>query len=213
MMTIVLCHFGEVNKKGSFMKHVSIFILIAALCAAPGCGNKTGSDAPVTTVPTTTTINTDPNAARNASIIRIATAQAVQLGLNVYSNEGHKTEALLIAEKIKTLIGSGALPWLNGNSGASSAAVNTFMNGQFVTLPSEAQDLISLAASLLDSYLPAPSANAVLDSNQLLYVQAFFNGLTEGATQFAGDPPAAPAVPKARSIRARSTAAWFNTQK
>lgn len=181
-----------------------------------GCGN-TGpvSTTPTTAGPVTTTIvvTADPNAARNASVIQIATAQAVALGLNVYSNEGHSADALLIATKIKELITTGALPYLNGTSGASSAAVNTFINGQFVTLPSEAQSFISLAAVLLDQYLPAPSANSVLDSDQLLYIKAFMQGLSDGAAQFSADPPAAPATPKAAVPRAISKAAWFNPKK
>lgn len=197
------------------MKSVSILILLVALTATSGCGTSgTTPTTPVTT-PTTTTVVTqsDPNAVRNASVIQIATAQAVALGLNVYANEGHAAEALLIAQKMKELVSTSALPYLNGTSGASSSAVNAFLNGQFVTLPDEAQSLIALAATLLDSYLPAPSANAVLDADQLLYVKAFFNGLNDGASQIVSNPPVAPAVAKPKSVQAKSTAAWFNTNK
>ncbi len=187
---------------------------IAVLClvvALSGCHNPFHSPAPVSTVPGTTT--SDPNAARNAQIIQVATAQAVALGLNVYANEGHRDEALVIATKIKEMVGSSALAYLNGTTGASSAAVNTFMNSQFVNLPGEAQSFISLAATLLDTYLPAPSANSVIDADQLSYIKAFFQGLSDGATQFAANPPAVKAVPNAKAVRQKSVAAWFNTAK
>ncbi len=185
------------------MKNITSLALILCLC---GCSHSGSNSTP----PTTTV---DDNAARNAQIIRIATTQAVSLGLNVYANEGHRVDALMIAQKIQDIVSSSALPYLNGTSGATSAAVNGFLNGQFVGLPDEAQSFISLAAMILDSYLPAPSATAVLDANQLLYIKAFFNGLNDGAAQFSANPPAERAVPMARAVRARSTASWFNTAK
>lgn len=191
---------------------------LAFVILLTGCGT---ASAPTTTTPATTasTTTVDPTAARNASIIQIATAQAVALGLNVYANEGNQAEAVDIANKIKELVSATALPYLNGTTGATSAAINGFMNGQFVTLPSEAQSFISLAAALLDNYLPAPSATTVLNADQLTYIKAFFQGLNDGATQFLVNPPTAPATvtpAKPAAVKKdvmRSTAMWFNSSK
>lgn len=199
------------------MKQFSVLFL-ATMVAFTGCGSTNTQptvpvNTPITTPVATVLPQSDPNAARNAAVIQIATSQALALGLNVYANEGHAAEATMIAQRIKDLVTSSALPYLNGTSGASSSAVNGFLNGQFVTLPSEAQSLISLAATLLDSYLPAPSANTVLNDDQLRYVKAFFNGLNDGAAQVIANPPAAPLVAKPKAVQAKSTAAWFNTTK
>lgn len=202
--------------------------LILAFCLF-GCGSSTppATTEPVTSVPVTTTPVTttppvttttpvfvpDPNAARNAAIIQTATAQAVALGLNVYAGEGHAADAMTIATKMKEIVSTTALPYLSGTQGASSSAINGFLNGQFVTLPSEAQSILSLAAVLLDTYLPAPSANALLDADQLSYVRAFFQGLNDGSAQYIANPPAATATVKAVTVREKSTAAWFNPNK
>lgn len=171
-----------------------------------GCGNT-----PVTG--TAPTVSVDQNAARNAQAIQFATSQSVTLALSVYAAEGHGPEALDIATKIKGLVTATALPYLDGASGASSAAVNGFIGSQFVTLPAQAQGFISLAAAVLDTYLPAPSANAVMDATQLLYVKAFFNGLNDGASQFSlNSPNAVPAKPAA-GAKDVTPGAWFNVVK
>ncbi len=185
------------------MKSLATLTLVLALV---GCG---GSSTPPGTPPVT---NTD-QAARNAEIIRVATAQAVALGLNVYAGQGHNADAMVVAQKVKDLVATTALPYLTGASGATSAAVNGFLNGQFVNLPSIAQDFISLSAMVLDHYLPAPSADSILDATQLSYITAFFNGLNDGATQFIANPPAVKPVPSPKIEHPRSTAAWFNVSK
>lgn len=196
-------------------KLASLFLLVCLF----GCGSTPQAPVPpVSTTPTTPVPTTpeapvfvpDPNAARNASIIQTATTQAVALGLSVYANEGHAADALTIATKMKELVGTTALPYLNGTSGATSAAVNGFLNGQFVSLPSEAQSIASLAAILLDTYLPAPTANAVLDADQLSYIKAFFQGLNDGAAQYIANPAA---IPKSALKRGTGAGAWFNPTK
>ncbi len=187
------------------MNRIASLVLLFALA---GCSHTAPStNPPIASNPPTS----DPNAARNAQIIQTATTQAVSLGLTIYANEGHRADALIIANKISQMVGATALPYLNGTSGVSSAAVNGFLTGQFVNLPPEAQSIASLAAIILDTYLPAPSANSVLDADQLSYIKASFQGLNDGAAQFSAHPPAERAVPKAYTPREVSRALWFNT--
>ena len=117
------------------------------------------------------------------------------------------------AAKIKTLVTGSALPYLNGSSSATSAAINGFISSQLVTLPGEAQSLISLAAVVLDNYIPAPSASTVLSVDQLAYVKAFFDGLNDGASNFATASLSTVATPAKPAARAVSNAAWFNVTK
>ncbi len=171
------------------MKKLAIVLCLILACAAPGCKKPTA--------PTTPPTSTDPSIATNAEIIHLATSEALSIGLNVYARS-HPAEAAAIATKIKEIASTNALAYLNGTSGASSAAVNGFLNSQFVTLPPEATQLIALAAALLDAYLPAPTADTILSAAQYSYLKAFVQGLSDGSAQFlAGNIPVRTVTTKA----------------
>ncbi len=190
------------------MNRIVSIVLIFTLTGLVGCGHNPPSENPPTAS------NPSQNVARNAQIIRTATAQAVSLGLTIYANQDRRAEALIVANKISGMVEFTALPYINGTSGVSSAAANGFLTGQFVDLPSEVQSIISLAAIILDTYLPAPSADTVLSAEQLSYVRAFFQGLNDGSEQFSAKPPAQRAAPGLLERAApASKPAWFNTDK
>ncbi len=170
----------------------TLALCLALSIAATGCG-KPASNQPIPGIGSTTPpAAPDPAVARNAEIIHLATSESVSIGLSVYA-KSHPAEAANIATKIKEISGTTALAYLNGSSGASSAAVNGFLNSQFVALPPDATQLIALAAALLDQFLPAPDAATFLTDAQFTYLKAFFQGLNDGAAQYlAGVVPTTP---------------------
>ncbi len=177
----------------------SIQIATVCLITLTGCGSK--PPAPPTEGTTTTP---DATVVRNAELIHLATTEALAIGLSVYS-KSHPGEAADIASKIREITSTTALAYLNGTSGASAAAVNGFLNSQFVTLPPDAVNSIALAAALLDSYLPAPSASTILSEAQLSYIKAFVQGLNDGSVQFL-----AGTVPVATTKTATRAGKWVN---
>jgi len=182
------------------MRNVMALALVIVLA---GCGDGGG----ITTPGTTTS---EPVVDRNSRVIKVATTQAVALGLRVYANGGHQKDAPIIALKIKEIIRASITPYLNSTSGASTAAVNGFLSGQFVSLPDQVKELIALAASMLDAYLPVPTADAVLNPEHLSYIKSFFAGLNDGCEQFLLNPPTV-APEGSRSI-SRTKSKWINPQ-
>ena len=160
--------------------------------------------------PTDPSTNAAPDAAaiqRNSNLIQLSTTEAISLGLSLYGKSQPQL-AQMIATKLQEISSTTALAYLDGQSGASSAAVNGFLNAQFVDLPPEVKSIIALAASLLDAYLPAPTATTILSPTQYTYLRAFFQGLTDGSAQFLGG--IVPANLKA--IQHRHTGKWFSGQ-
>ena len=156
----------------------------------------------------------DSNAPRNALIIKTATTQSISLGLGLLTTAKQKSEVDLIAGKVNQVVSSSILPYLNGTSGATSAGVNGFVNGQFVDLPAEARTLISLAAMLLDQYLPAPSADSVMNPDQLLYVKAFFQGVVDGTSRFSSSARVViPHQEGVKDVPYKPTGKWFNPKE
>lgn len=146
-----------------------------------GCG---GGTPPVVIPPNPPPVNTDPNPPPNQNtlaLIQSATSATVSAGLAFYAKD-HPDEAAKIAKEIKDIVDTVVMPYLNGSTtGISSAAINAILTNNFAGLPQIAKDLITLAATLLDSYLPAPDPGTFLSDAQVAYVKAFFNGLSTGA--------------------------------
>lgn len=187
------------------------FVLTAALVLALspilGCGKPLPPPAPGTTP--STSAAPDPTAS-NAALIRAATAESLTVGLSFYAGQGHDKEAAIIAAQIKDFSNATALAYLNGTSGATTAAVNGFLGAQIVSLPPDAANLIHLAATVLDALpeMSAPTVTTVLSPAQLSYLTAFFQGLSDGSTQYlAGIQPSAAAKAKDQP---KAVGAWFN---
>ncbi len=151
--------------------------------------------------------NTAPDAAtiaKNSDLIRLSTTEAISLGLSLYAKNNPQL-AGVIATKMQG-IDTALLAYLNGQSGASSAAVNGFLNGQFVDMPPEIKNIIALAASLLDAYLPAPAADTLLGPAQYAYLKAFTQGLTDGSAQYLGGI----APPNTKALSHKKAGKWLN---
>lgn len=182
------------------------FLLCAVLLLSftPSCKHTTPAPTPPSTG-TPPVVVTDPaTIAKNSDLIRLSTTEAISLGLSLYAKSNPQL-AGVIATKMQG-IDAALLAYLNGSSGASAAAVNAFLNGQFVDLPPEIRNIIALAASLLDNYLPAPSADALLGAAQYAYIKAFVQGLTDGSAQFLGG-----VTPKnTKALTHKKAGKWLN---
>ncbi len=188
-------------------KYMPCFVLALILEMSIGCGHS-----PTPPIISNSTGQTD-TVAKNAQLIRLAASQSVALGLSAYASDGHQAEAVAIATKMRAIVTSSALPYFAGATGAPSAMINAFINGQFVELPGIAQSVIGFAASILDSYVPAPAAGAYLSADQVTYIKAFFQGLDDGAVQFLASPlPATKAMSKDAPV-AIPNGKWFNILK
>lgn len=175
------------------MKFNNIFVAIAFLLAMAlpisGCAKPSGNGG--------STSDNGPSPVVVASLINIGTSSAVNLGLEQWSKKDAGI-AKTTANDIHSVVSEVVLPYLNNNTGLSSAAINTLLKDKIVNLPNmpmDVQNAIVLAATLLDSYLPAPSATTYLNPDQISYIKAFLTGLDSGCQQYlAGIPP--PPAPK-----------------
>lgn len=169
-------------------------ILVASVLDLSGCSK------PSTTPPSTNT----------ESVILISSESATLVGLTALS-VANPTLAQTVAASLKGICDGGALPYLNGTGGAaqaiSSATINTFLSQQFSSMPQEAQTFVTIAASALDEYLPAPSATTYLSTSEIAYIKDFFTGISNGCSGFIGGKTAvAPKNSHPRTVGG----AWFN---
>ncbi len=117
---------------------------------------------------------------------------AVTSGAEIATNQGlralAKTNAPAAAETAQALrvsINTTLLPYLQGNPLASSAVIHDLLNSSLFTNVNPAiRNAIAVAGSLLDAYLPAPSATSYLSDDQRDYVVAFLNGIQKGCADF-----------------------------
>lgn len=141
-----------------------------------GCGTPTPP--PVPTDPGTTT-GANPT---TVALIQSATAKTVSVGLAFYATKNAE-EAKKVAAQIQSIVATTVLPYLNGATGLSSSVVDAVLKQNFINLPGLAKDVIALAATLLDSYIPAPS-EVLMSAANVAYMKAFFNGLNQGCADF-----------------------------
>ncbi len=175
-----------------------------------GCGSGGTTTTPTTTTPVSTVLSaTDVTATANK--IQLVTQTTIGFGLTVLGGKD-AAEAKLIATQIQTIVSGSILPYLNGSQGVSTAVIDTALKENFVNLPVGAQSMISLAAALLDQYLPAPGANTFLTPQELAYAKAFFQGLSDGAGQYLGNK-AAPSVELSKVNLPQAPGNWLNFSK
>lgn len=150
-----------------------ITLLAAGAVALPGCAKPSNTQPVVST-------ETD---------ITIGTESAVLVGLTALSvaNPGL---ARIVATALSAVANGAALPYLHGTEGAvgavSSAAINSALAAQCVSLPAEAQVLVTIAAGVLDEYLPIPGAATYLSPAHVAYLEDFFKGISNGCADFSG---------------------------
>jgi len=79
------------------------------------------------------------------------------------------------------------LPYLNGGNLPSSDQVQAFLSSSlFTNVKPEVKQAIVLASMALDAILPIPGANTYLTEDQVSYIKAFLEGVSEGCDAFLG---------------------------
>lgn len=199
------------------MKTVNLLAIFVVLLAMTSCG-KSPDPAPVngTTPSTTATSTTTPAAptaptaaeiAQNCTDITLITQNGISLALSGIASS-NPADAKTAATQIQTIVNGTILPLLTGSGGIPSSVVNTLLKENFVTLPSTATNIVSIAAGILDQYIQAPATDTFLTAAEISYANAFFTAMSNGAGMYlASAPVVAPATApiKAKPVATKPT--------
>lgn len=118
------------------------------------------------------------------ALIHNGASAASIVGLTAYGKK-HQEDAAMVAKIVKTIVENDVLPYLNDNAmQISSDALNILLSQKFNSLSPEIKAFISVAAGVLDAYLPVPKVGTLLNVDQVCYLKAFFTGLDEGTAAF-----------------------------
>lgn len=145
-------------------------------------------------------------------IIKITTSEGVNFGLSQVAkadNGKNRDQIVAVATHVRGIISDTVIPYLDGNGNVSSAVVNSILKEQLFadSVPAEVQQFITLAASILDLYVPVPDVNTALTVAQKAYVRSFFVGLISGCDSFLTNQPAK------KSRLATKPGNWLNPKK
>ena len=117
-------------------------------------------------------------------IVNIAAYNGAYQGLKLWAKKDNAA-ALEAATALSKNLKDEIIPYVNGGDLHTSAEIDEFINSSlFKNLPDDIKDTIVAAASILDAYLPVPSADK-LKPEYLAYLKSFLTGLQSGAEKFA----------------------------
>ncbi len=164
---------------------LSLALLLSLSIFTPGCGNSTPS-APSTNPGTTTASGpTQDQINANCTEIAMLTSNSINIALSGYA-AADPVAAKAVAAQIQTIVLGTLIPYLKGSGHTESDAINALLKQNFVTLPGIVASGISVAASILDHYLPVPGPNTFLSTAEVQYVTCFVQSVSDGAGLFIG---------------------------
>ena len=121
----------------------------------------------------------------NSDKIRTITKQVVSFGMKKWSEKNPELAAK-VAEQLVKNIDEVIVPYLDESQGIASSVLEAAIQQKLLNgLPLDVQNLINLAAVVLDGYIPAPAPDEFLKDWQLAYMKAFFTGVSQGASEYA----------------------------
>ena len=123
--------------------------------------------------------------ASNSKKIESTTRQGVAFGMKQWAAKNPEL-AKQVAAQITKNINEVVIPYLDNNQGVASSVLEAFIQQKMLDgLPDDVQELINMAASVLDVYLPVPAPDQYLKAWQLGYLKAFLQGVAAGASEYA----------------------------
>jgi hypothetical protein len=151
------------------MRHLLVFSLFLLALAPAGCTRK-----PVT----------EETAIKRGNKIQDVTCIAVNYGL-VQLAKKDKALADKTAAETRKYIQELVLPFLTNQEGISTLIVHQALEQKLLDqFSDDVRELISLAAVVLDQYIPAPAPDKYLSKEHVIYLTAFFKGLDEGCAKY-----------------------------
>ena len=132
----------------------------------------------------------DPN-----QVIALASYNGTYQGLRLWAKK-HPAEANEAATALSRNLRDEIIPYLNGAELKPSAEINEFIQSSlFKNVPEDIKNVVIVVATVLDEYLPIPSAQK-LKPEQLGYIKIFCTNVQKACDDFlghnAGDKTKAP---------------------
>jgi len=140
----------------------------------------------------------DPN-----QVIALAAYNGTFQGLKLWAKK-HPAEATEAATALSRNLKDEIIPYLNGAELKPSAEIDEFINSSlFKNVPESIRNFVQVAASVLDEYLPIPSASK-LKPEQLQYLKTFCTNTQRACDDFLASSAGVKSVgPKERRWVAR----------
>jgi len=121
---------------------------------------------------------------KNSDKIRAGTQKAVAYGMKQWAIKNPELAKQVATQLVKN-IDEVVMPYLDNSQGVASSVLEAFIQQKMTKdLPADVQNLISMAAAVLDAYLPAPAPDKYLKAWQLGYLKAFLQGVSQGAAGY-----------------------------